>query len=113
MAKYTATIEPLRSNLTIDVTEKEAGIEKTAGGIFIQTDDSKKEKTTIGIVKDVGPDVVAVKPGDKIIYQKYAGTNIPLRNPTLKDWEKDLEEKIILILDEADVLCIMHDKVEE
>lgn len=59
--------------------------EKTAGGILLP--DNAKEKPQIGEVVQVGPgkrnddgtySPVEVKVGDKVLYSKYAGTDIKL-----------------------------------
>jgi chaperonin GroES len=51
---------------------------KTAGGIIIP--DTAQEKTQTGVVVAVGPgtekDAITVKSGDKVMYDKYAGTQI-------------------------------------
>mgnify|MGYP001564187919 CR=1 FL=1 len=44
---------------------------KTASGILIP--ESAQEKTPVFHVKAVGPDVKAVKPGDKILYNGFTG----------------------------------------
>jgi chaperonin GroES len=74
--------------------------EKTKGGIFLP--DTAKEKPQRGIVEAVGPGKVddkgnriplELKKGDKVIYQKYTGTEI-------KENEEDY-----LILRESDVIA--------
>jgi chaperonin GroES len=73
----------------IDVEEglvkvKEA-VSATAGGIFIP--DNAKEKPQVGEIVQVGPgkrnddgsrSEMEVKVGDKVLYSKYAGTDIKL-----------------------------------
>ena len=55
--------------------------EKTAGGIIIP--DTAKEKPQKGTIIAVGPgkkkdEPMTVKPGDKVLYGKYAGTEITI-----------------------------------
>lgn len=66
-------IKPLGDRVLVKVEEVE---EKTASGIFIPQ--TAQEKTQSGVVTAVGDDedVIKVKPGDKVMYDKYAGTSI-------------------------------------
>ena len=73
-------IKPLRDRILIKPVEEE---NKTAGGIIIP--DSAKEKPTIGVVVEVGMGKVLengkvmkldVKKGDKVVYPKYAGSEV-------------------------------------
>ena len=75
-------IKPLRDKVLIKVEEEE---EKTAGGIYLP--DTAKEKPQRGIVVAVGDGKltdegkvipISVKVGDKVIFSKYAGTEIKL-----------------------------------
>ena len=52
--------------------------EKSAGGLFIPQ--TAQEKTQTGVVAAVGDDkdVITVKKGDKIMYDKYAGTSVTI-----------------------------------
>jgi len=94
-------IKPLQDRLVIKRIEEE---EKTKGGIIIP--DSAKEKPQEGRVVAVGDGKVlesgqkaplTVKPGDKILFGKYSGTEIKI----------DGEEH--LIMREDDVLGIVED----
>ncbi len=71
--------------------------EKTAGGIIIP--DTAKEKPLTGIVLAAGPgkkeEPVSVKPGDKVLFGKYAGTEFRYGNEDL------------LIMRESDILAII------
>ena len=60
------------------LVKMEQGEEKTAGGIFIPQ--TAQEKTQTGVVAAVGDDkdVIKVKKGDKIMYDKYAGTSVTI-----------------------------------
>lgn len=75
-------IKPLRDKVLIKVEEEE---EKTAGGIYLP--DTAKEKPQRGIVVAVGDGrmtdegkliPISVKVGDRVIFSKYAGTEIKL-----------------------------------
>lgn len=68
-------VKPLGDRVLVTIEEVE---EKTAGGLFIPQ--TAQEKTQTGVVAEVGDDkdVIKVKKGDKIMYDKYAGTNIKL-----------------------------------
>ncbi|ANV85079.1 co-chaperone GroES [Picosynechococcus sp. PCC 7003] len=77
-----STLKPLGDRVFVKVSESE---EKTAGGILLP--DSAKEKPQIGEVVAVGEgkrnddgsrSAVDVKVGDKVLYSKYAGTDIKL-----------------------------------
>jgi chaperonin GroES len=75
-------IRPLQDRIIVKRVEEE---EKTAGGIIIP--DTAKEKPQEGKVVAVGKGKVGedgkvqpldVKPGDKVLFGKYAGTEIKL-----------------------------------
>ena len=77
-----STVKPLGDRVFVKVSEAE---EKTAGGIYLP--DNAKEKPQIGEVVSVGDGKandqgtkipVDVKVGDKVLYSKYAGTDIKL-----------------------------------
>lgn len=77
-----STVKPLGDRVFVKVSEAE---EKTAGGIYLP--DNAKEKPQIGEVVTVGDGkandkgervAVEVKVGDKVLYSKYAGTDIKL-----------------------------------
>ncbi|MCL2265149.1 MAG: co-chaperone GroES [Treponema sp.] len=87
-------IKPMADRIMVKL-EKE---EKTAGGIIIP--DSAQEKTQIATVAAVGPGTekvqITVKNGDKVMYDKYAGTQI----------KNEGEE--FLILKMADIIAIVE-----
>lgn len=56
------------------VATHEAAQTKTASGIYLP--DTAKEKSVVAIVQAVGPEVRAVKVGDKIIYKDYSDTKL-------------------------------------
>ena len=93
-------LKPLGDRVVIRVLEQE---EKTASGIFLP--DTAKEKPSQGEVIAVGPGklqddgkrvALDVKVGDKIIFSKYAGTEVKL----------DDEEYIIV--KQNDILAVIQ-----
>lgn len=58
--------------------EADPGTDKTSGGIFIP--DSSREKPQKGIVRAFGPEVTTMKVDDKVLFGKYAGTEIIIDN---------------------------------
>ncbi|MDY7028396.1 MAG: co-chaperone GroES, partial [Spirochaetota bacterium] len=65
-------IKPLGDRVLVKLEEVE---EKTAGGIFIPQ--TAQEKTQSGVVVAVGEDeTIKVKEGQKVMYDKYAGTSV-------------------------------------
>lgn len=94
-------IKPLHDRILVKRIEEE---EKTEAGIIIP--DTAKEKPIMGKVIAVGQGKVldngqrmslSVKEGDKILFSKYAGTEIKMKG----------EE--FLIMREDDVLAIIED----
>ncbi|MBO4336016.1 MAG: co-chaperone GroES [Desulfovibrio sp.] len=75
-------LEPLNDRVLVKRLESE---EKTAGGLYIP--DTAKEKPSKGQVVAVGPGklgedgkrvALAVKEGDEVLFNKYAGTEVKL-----------------------------------
>lgn len=66
-------LKPLSNRV---VAKKEKAANKTASGLLLP--DSGKEETAYAVVESVGPEVKAVKAGDKIIYKEYSTTNVKL-----------------------------------
>lgn len=68
-------VSPLGDRVLIKVLEGES---KTAGGIFIPQ--TAQEKTQTGTVLALGTDtdVIKVKLNDKVMYDKYAGTQLKI-----------------------------------
>jgi len=68
-------VKPLSDRVLIKIKESET---KTASGIIIPQ--TAQEKTQTGIVVAVGTDkdVIKVKAGDEVMYDKYAGTQIKI-----------------------------------
>lgn len=87
-------IKPLSDRVLIEPKPAE---EKTAGGLYIP--ESAKEKPLEGTVIAVGPGTakvtMEVKEGDKVLYGKYAGTEI------------SVDGKEYLIMRQEDVLAIV------
>ena len=107
MAKATATkstatkLRPLGDRVVIEPTPRE---EMTKSGIVLP--DTAKEKPQEGKVLSVGPgkilddgsrEAIDVKPGDKVLYAKYAGT----------EFKVDGEE--LLIVSQKDILAVVED----
>jgi chaperonin GroES len=77
-----STVKPLADRVFVKVSASE---EKTSGGILLP--DTAKEKPQIGEVVQIGSGKrnddgtrqdLEVKIGDKVLYSKYAGTDIKL-----------------------------------
>jgi chaperonin GroES len=68
-------VKPLADRVMVKLEKNEA---KTAGGIIIP--DTAQEKTQAGMVVEVGDDkeVIKVAAGQKVMYDKYAGTQIKI-----------------------------------
>jgi chaperonin GroES len=68
-------VKPLADRVLVKLEKTEA---KTAGGIIIP--DTAQEKTQTGTVVEVGDDkdVIKVKAGQKVMYDKYAGTQVKI-----------------------------------
>ncbi len=100
MATKTVTLKPLHDRIVVEAVARE---EKTAGGIILP--DSAQEKPMIGKVAAVGTGKVLdngqvipleVKVGDKVLYGKYAGTEVKV------DGEK------FLIMQERELLGVFE-----
>ncbi|NCN04639.1 MAG: co-chaperone GroES [Spirochaetales bacterium] len=68
-------IKPLADRVLL---KPEVAEEKTASGLFIPQ--TAQEKTQVAVVKAVGDDAEAikVKPGDRVMHDKYAGTQVKI-----------------------------------
>jgi chaperonin GroES len=97
----TATsLKPLGDRLVVQPTPRE---EMTKSGIVIP--DTAKERPQEGTILSVGPgrtlddgsrEPMEVQPGQKILFQKYAGT------------EFKLDDEELLILSQKDVLAVIE-----
>jgi chaperonin GroES len=87
------SVKPLADRVIVKLEKSET---KSAGGIIIP--DTAQEKTQQGVVTAVGDDkdVIKVSPGQKILYDKYAGTQIKIEG----------EEHLILKM--QDILAIIE-----
>lgn len=70
-------VSPLGDRVLIKVQESES---KTASGLYIPA--TAQEKTQTGVVVAIGTDtdVIKVKANDKVMYDKYSGTQIKIDN---------------------------------
>jgi chaperonin GroES len=86
-------VKPLADRVMVKLEKNEA---KTAGGIIIP--DTAQEKTQQGVVFEVGDDadVIKVIAGQKVMYDKYAGTQVKI----------DGVEHLILKM--ADIIAIVE-----
>jgi chaperonin GroES len=88
-------VKPLADRVMVKLEKNEA---KTAGGIIIP--DTAQEKTQTGSVVAVGEGTdkvkITVKAGDKVMYDKYAGTQVKI----------DGTEHLILKM--ADIIAIIE-----
>jgi len=86
-------IKPLGNRVLLK-TEKEE--EKTKGGLFIP--ETAQEKTQSGVVIEIGDDkdAITVKKGDKVMYDKYAGTTLKV----------DGEDHLIIRID--DIIAVVE-----
>ncbi|MCR5400504.1 MAG: co-chaperone GroES [Treponema sp.] len=70
-------VKPLADRVLV---KNDAAETKTASGLFIP--EAAQEKTQTAVVVDVGPgtdeEKITVKAGDRIMYDKYAGTQIKI-----------------------------------
>ncbi|MCK4726087.1 MAG: co-chaperone GroES [Anaerolineales bacterium] len=96
------SLKPLGNRVVVEPEEQE---EITAGGIVLP--ETAKEKPQKGNVLSVGPGErdedgkripMDVAPGDKVLFAKYAGTEIKV------------EGQKLLILKESDLLAIVETK---
>ena len=85
-------VKPIGDRVLIKIEQME---EKTASGLYIPQ--TAQEKTQVGKVTEVGDDkdVIKVKVGDKVMYDKYAGTSIKI----------DGDEHLLLRM--ADILAVV------
>jgi len=66
-----APLKPLADRV---VAVKEEVKSKTASGLYLP--DSAKEKSSVAVVKAIGPDVKSIKIGEKIVYKEYSTTEL-------------------------------------
>ena len=94
-------LQPLADRVVVEPIEQE---ERTVGGIYLP--DTAKERPQQGKVIAVGPGrindkghriAMTVKAGDRVVYSKYAGTEV------------QVGDKEYLILSESDILAIVQE----
>ena len=83
------TIKPLKDRV---VAIKEVATTQTKSGILLG---EAKEQPAYAVVEAVGPEVKAVKAGDKIIFKEYSTSEIKL------------DEKNYIIVEEKDILATL------
>ena len=101
MSKMSSKIRPLSDRVVVEPREVET---KTAGGIVIP-DTADKDKPIQGTIIAVGTgryvdgtvQPLQVKVGDKILFGKYAGTNVKL------------EDQEYLVMREEDVMGVIEE----
>lgn len=76
-------IQPLKDNVLI-VPEKKSEKNKTESGIFLpETSNNENERPQIGKVMAIGDsEKISVKKGQRIIYNKYSGTEVLMEGVT-------------------------------
>ena len=98
--KTKTNVRPLGDRVVVKPVSRE---EKTQSGIYLP--DTVQEKPQEAMVVAVGPGKLMengerapmdVKPGDRVLYSKYAGTEV-----------KQLDEEM-LILRESDILAVIE-----
>ena len=94
-------LKPLHDRVLVKPEESE---EKTKGGIIIP-DTAKKDKPQKGEIVAVGDGKITedgkvlplnVKPGDKVLFAKYAGNEVKI------------DDKKFLVMRESDILAIIE-----
>lgn len=94
-------LKPLGDRVIVEPIEKD---EVTSGGIILP--ETAKEKPQEGEILAVGPGrrdeegkrvPMDVKKGDRVLFAKYAGTEVKLE-----------EDKKVLVLKESDILAIVE-----
>ncbi len=98
-------LKPLADRIVVEAVEQE---EMTASGIYVP--ETAKEKPQEAIVVAVGPGrlldtgeraPMEVKQGDRVVFAKYAGTEVKL------------DDTKYLILGEKDILAILEGKAKK
>jgi len=86
-------VKPLADRVIVKLEKSET---KSAGGIIIP--DTAQEKTQIGTITEIGDDkdVIKVSKGQKVMYDKYAGTQVKISG----------EDHLILKM--SDILAIIE-----
>lgn len=99
-------IEPIGDNILIELPQEDNKENTTSSGIILPKKTEAEARKDIAIVVAVGTGRIlndgsslkpVVKPGDKVLFNKYAGTILSLDN------------KNYLLLRECDLLAILRD----
>lgn len=72
--------------------------EKTKGGIILP--DASRKKPDEGIIVDTGPDVKAVKKGQRVVFGRYVGVELTIEGVRAN-----------ILIHETDILGILEGKV--
>ena len=101
-----STVKPLGDRVFVKVSASE---EKTAGGLYLP--DTAKEKPQVGEIVATGPgrrnddgsrQEMEIKVGDKVLYSKYAGTDIKLGT---EEYVLLSEKDILAVVAQSLVIC--------
>lgn len=100
-----AVLTPIGDKILVEPIENDQKV--TDSGIYIP--DTSKDKPQVGIVKAVGAGRIlesgklmplTVKPGDKVVFRQFAGTEISLSK----------KDGTFLLMTERDVYCVVTKK---
>jgi chaperonin GroES len=100
-------LEPIGDNIVVELPQEEEKENKTLSGIVLPKKTESEARKDIAKVVAIGTGRIlndgsslkpVVKPGDMVLYNKYAGTMIVLDN------------KKYLLLKECDLLAILHEE---
>jgi co-chaperonin GroES (HSP10) len=87
------TLEPLDDRIVVEPLEDT----ETASGLIVPINEGAQIRT--GIVAAVGPDVITIEPGDKVIYPRDAGFEVRLTRSAYR----------VRILKREELLARIHD----
>lgn len=99
-------LEPIGDNILVELPEEESKENKTQSGILLPKKTESEARKDIAKVVAVGTGRIlndgsslkpVVKPGDMVLYNKYAGTMV------------SIEGHNYLLLKECDLLAILHE----
>ena len=86
-------LEPLDDYLVVEPLDDS----ETASGLIVPVNEASQVRT--GIVASVGPDVVLLEPGDKVLYPRDAGYDVRMTRSPLR----------VRVLKREDVIARVHD----
>jgi len=86
-------VKPLGDRVLVKMVEMET---KTAGGIYIPQTAQEKTQEGVGVLAVGDDEAVKVKPKDRVIYDKYAGSTIKIEG----------EEQLIVKM--SDILAVIQ-----